>query len=71
LYVKFNNYFSFILTLILSKDTTQSTRHNWRQIFDYDELNETNKGSTLWNEIHRPWWPTENSTNDPPKPLLE
>ncbi|CAF0735611.1 unnamed protein product [Adineta steineri] len=52
-------------------DTTQSMTHNWREIFDYDELNQTNKDSTLWNEIHRPWWPTENSINDPPKPSPE
>ncbi|CAF1164188.1 unnamed protein product [Rotaria sordida] len=45
-------------------DTTQSTTYNWRQIFDYDELNETNKDSTLWNEIHRPWFPPQNNTKD-------
>jgi len=60
-----------IKTIFYIKDTTQSTTHNWRAIFDYDELTETNKDSTLWNEIHRPWWPTENSTDNPTKPLLE
>ncbi|CAF3385367.1 unnamed protein product [Rotaria socialis] len=47
-----------------SIDTPQSTTYNWRKIFDYDELNETNKDSELWNEIHRPWWPAQNSTED-------
>ncbi|CAF1164897.1 unnamed protein product [Adineta ricciae] len=47
------------------KDEAQSTTHDWRKIFDYDELNETNRESTLWNEVHRPWWPSENPTKPP------
>ncbi|CAF3687704.1 unnamed protein product [Rotaria sp. Silwood1] len=45
-------------------DTTQTTTFNWRQIFNYDELNEANEDSTLWDEIHRPWLPSKNSIKD-------
>ncbi len=48
-----------------------STTQNWRQIFNYNELNETNQNSTLWNELHRQWWPTENTTDDLSKLSLE
>lgn len=47
---------------------TESTRHSWREIFDYDELNEANKDSTLWDEIHRSW---KNSTDLSSKPPSE
>ncbi len=59
----FLTFLSFIdwkskLDDIQTEDTPSSTTtsHNWREIFDYDELIETNKDSSLWNEIHRPWW---------------
>ncbi|UJR31718.1 hypothetical protein I4U23_019198 [Adineta vaga] len=51
--------------------TPSSTTYDWRQVFDYNELNETNRESTLWNEIHRPWWPVENATANPSESPLE
>ncbi len=57
----------------IENEATSSTNTppNWREIFDYDELTETNKDSSLWNEIHRPWWSPQINTNDPPKPSSE
>jgi len=41
---------------------------NWREIFNYSELVEANKDSSLWNEIHQAWQPSD--TDDPPKPSI-
>ena len=48
-----------------SSTTTTSSTQNWREIFGYDELNENNKESSLWNEIHRPWWPPPTESAKP------
>ena len=71
--LKFHLLFSFSsfidwkskLDDIQTEGPPTTTSHNWREIFDYDELTETNKDSSLWNEIHRPWWPTQPDTQDP------
>lgn len=50
------------------------TSYNWREVFDYDELTSNNQNSSLWNEIHRAWWPPPTSIppNDLPKqPMSE